>query len=146
MICDVEHDSKIAGYMGQDKTMEIIKRNFIWPGMDKYIKDFIRSCECCQHCKARRHMRYSLISPLELDFALWQSISMDFIVDLPKSNGYTQMWVIVHRFTKMAYLILLKDEDKWLKDLAKILVSNIWYLHILPTDIVSDHDRRLYTF
>jgi hypothetical protein len=28
MICEVEHDSKVAGHMGQDKMMEIIKRNF----------------------------------------------------------------------------------------------------------------------
>jgi hypothetical protein len=29
MICEVEYDSKVADHMGQDKTMEIIKRNFI---------------------------------------------------------------------------------------------------------------------
>jgi hypothetical protein len=71
---------------------------------------------------------------------------MDFIVDLPKSNGHTQIWVIVDRFTKMAHLIPLKDDAKWSKDLAKIFVSNIWHLHGLPTDIVSDRDRRFHVF
>jgi hypothetical protein len=26
-----EHDSKIAGHFGRDRTMELISRNFIWP-------------------------------------------------------------------------------------------------------------------
>jgi hypothetical protein len=27
IICEVEHDSKVTGHMGQDRNMEIIKRN-----------------------------------------------------------------------------------------------------------------------
>jgi hypothetical protein len=70
----------------------------------------------------------------------------NFIVVLSKSNGHTQIWVIVDRFTKMAHLIRLKDDTKCPKDLPKIFVSNIWRLHGLPTDIVSDRDRRFDTF
>ena len=45
-------------------------------------------------------------------------------------------------FTKMAYLILLL---KWInaKDFAKIFFQQIWNLHGLPTDIVSDRDTKL---
>jgi hypothetical protein len=56
MICEVEHHSKVASHMGQDKTMEIIKHNFFWLGMDKYIEDCVSSCESCQHSKAPRHV------------------------------------------------------------------------------------------
>jgi hypothetical protein len=49
-------------------------------------------------------------------------------------------------FTKIAHLIPLKDDAKWSKDLPKIFVSNIWCLHRLPTDIVSDRDRRFHAF
>jgi hypothetical protein len=71
---------------------------------------------------------------------------MDFIVDLPKSNGYTQIWVIMDHFTKMAHLIPLKNDAKWGKDLAKIFVSNIWRMYRLPTDVVSDRDRCFQVF
>jgi hypothetical protein len=53
---------------------------------------------------------------------------MDFIVDLPKSNGLIEIWVIVDHFTKMAPLIPLTDEAEESKDLAKIRISNIWCL------------------
>jgi hypothetical protein len=45
IICKIEHDSKVASHIGQDKTIKIIKRNFFWLRIDKYIEDFIRSCE-----------------------------------------------------------------------------------------------------
>jgi hypothetical protein len=30
-ILESEHDTKVAGNMGQDKTIELIRRNFWWP-------------------------------------------------------------------------------------------------------------------
>lgn len=141
-IFESEHDSKIAGHMGQDKTLELIKRNFYWPSMNEEICDYVRSCIQCQRNKAPRHGRYGLLHPLELPYAPWQSIAMDFITDLPDSNGYTQIWVIIDRFTKMAHFIPLLDNEKKSEHLAKIFVKNIWKLHGLPTDIVSDRDKR----
>jgi hypothetical protein len=91
MICKVEHDSKVTSYMGQDKPIKIIKGNLFWPGINKYIEDFVRSCTSCQCSKALRYMRYSLLSLLELAYVPWLSISIDFIVDLPKANRYTQI-------------------------------------------------------
>ena len=52
--------------MGQDKTIELIRRNFWWPKMDKRIINFVRSCPECQQNKASRHPPYGLSSPLEL--------------------------------------------------------------------------------
>jgi hypothetical protein len=141
-IMESEHDTKVAGHMGQDKTVEIIKRNFYWPSMVKDIEDFVRSCETCQRTKTPRHARYGLLHPLELAFTPWESISMDFITELPISNGCTQIWVIVDRFTKMSHFIALRDNEKKAEDLAKIFVKNIWRIHGLPKSIVSDRDAR----
>jgi len=38
-----EHDTKVAGHMGQDKTTELIRRNFWWPKMNERIIDLVRS-------------------------------------------------------------------------------------------------------
>jgi len=64
---------------------------------------------------------------------------MDFITDLPNAKGYNQCWVVVDRFTKMAYFIPLKNRKA--KELAGIFVREIWRLHGLPNRIVSDRDR-----
>jgi len=77
---------------------------------------------------------------LELPYAPWQSIAMDFITDLPPSEGRDQLWVVIDRFTKMAHFIPLRE--KTASDLAKIFAREVWRFHGLPTDIVSDRDLR----
>jgi hypothetical protein len=63
--------------------------------MNERIIDFVRSYPECQRNKASRHHPYRLLSPLELPYAPWQSIAMDFIMDLPLSDGCDQLWVII---------------------------------------------------
>ena len=38
-----EHDSRVAGHFGQDKTVEPVKRNFWWPAMKKHIIEYVQS-------------------------------------------------------------------------------------------------------
>jgi len=68
-VMESEHDTKVAGHMGQYKTIELIRRNFWWPKMNERIIDFVRSCPECQQNKASRHQPYGLSSPLELPYA-----------------------------------------------------------------------------
>jgi len=65
---------------------------------------------------------------------------MDFITELPVSEGCDQLWVIINRFTKMAYFIPLTE--KTAADFAIIFAREVWRHHGLPTDIVSDRDSQ----
>jgi len=128
--------------MGQDKTIELIRRNFWWPKMDEDIIDFVRSCPECQRNKAAHHQPYGLLNPPELPYAPWQSIAMDFITDLPLLEGCDQLWVVIDRFTKMAHFIALPTKGKTASNLARIFTREVWKYHGLPADIVSDRDSR----
>jgi hypothetical protein len=103
-----EHDSKVAGHMGQDKMKELIRLNFWWPRMDEDIVKYIQACVECQRNKSAMHKSYGLLQPLELAYAPWQSIAMDFITDLPLSDGCDQLWVVIDRYTKMSHFIPIK--------------------------------------
>ena len=59
--------------------------------MDSQIEKYIQACPDCQRDKSRHHRRYGLLSPLELPYVPWQSIAMDFITDLPRSNNCTEL-------------------------------------------------------
>jgi len=141
-ILESERDSKVAGHMGQDKTIELVRRNFWWPKMEERIIDFVRSCPECRQKKATRHQPYGLSSPLELPYDPWQSIAMDFITELPLSKDCDQLWVVIDRFTKMAHFLPLPKEKKTAANLAVTFAWEIWKYHGLPTDIVSDLDSR----
>jgi len=110
--------------------------------MNERITDFVRSCPECQQNKASRQQPYGLSSLLELPYVPWQSIAIDFITELPILDGCDQLWIIIHRFTKMAHFLPLGKEGKTAADLATIFAREVYKYHGLPTDIVSDRDSR----
>jgi len=131
-----EYDSKIAGHLGRDRTMELISRNFYWPKMEDNIRQYCNECDNCERTKAPRHAKHGLLHPLELPSKLWTHISTDFITDLPEASGYTKILVVVDRFTEMAHFIPLSKKDS--PTVAKAYLENVWKYHGFPEDVVSD--------
>jgi len=128
--------------MGQEKTIELVWRNFFWPQPDQWIEYYVRSCPDCQKNKAARHACYGLLQPLELAYKPWDEICMDFIVDLPVSNGCSSIWVVVDHFRKMSHFIPLGDGEKKAPDLVCIFLKELWRHHEIPSTITSDRDTR----
>jgi hypothetical protein len=137
-VLENDHDSKIAGHYGQAKTMELVSRNFFWPGMEASIKEYVRNCDHCQRDKASRHKRYGLLHPIELPVSPWDCIQMDFITDLPESLGCSLIWVVIDKFTKMAHFTPIPNRKA--RTVAQYFVKEIWRLHGIPSEIISDRD------
>jgi len=131
------HDSLIAGHYGQAKTYELISRNYFWPKMRSFIKEYIETCDQCKRCKNIRHKTFGYLQSLPIAQGPWKSISMDFIVSLPNSNNFTAIFVVVDRFTKMAHFIPTTNEVN-ATTTAELFFNHIYKYHGLPLDIVSD--------
>src|ERR1700760_92961 len=99
------HDCKVAGHVGQEKAIELVTRKFYSEKLTDWINDYVRSCDECQHNKSLRHAKYGLLKPLEVPKAAWTSISTNCITQLLESQGYTEILVVVDRFTKIAHFI-----------------------------------------
>jgi hypothetical protein len=136
-----EHDSKVAGYFGQKKTLELITRNFYWPKMEEWINEYVQTCDTCQCMKSPYHAQFGLLQPLELSYFPWESTLVDFIVVLPKSKGHTQIMVVVDRFLKMAHFIAL-TKTATAKDAAQAFVKAVWKLPGFPESIVLNRDSN----
>ena len=90
------HNSVVAGHMGYLRTYEVIHRHFYWPKMFKEIKNYIARCEECQKNKSTNQAPQGYLQPIPLPKQKWQKISMDFIVQLPRTaRGHDSIWVIV---------------------------------------------------
>ncbi|MBW0528326.1 hypothetical protein O181_068041 [Austropuccinia psidii MF-1] len=99
------HDSPLAGHPGQEKTLKLVKRDFHWSRMTQFIKDYVSSCQQCSRNKNINQKKFGLLKPLPIPNAPWICISMDFITQLPLSNSFESILVIVDRFSKMAVFI-----------------------------------------
>jgi hypothetical protein len=65
---------------------------------------------------------------------------IDFIVDLPNSNGFTNIIIVVDRLIKMRYIIYINSIDAVL--VAEYFIKYIFKLHRLPNLIVSDRGSQ----
>ncbi|KAF8751567.1 hypothetical protein RHS01_08148 [Rhizoctonia solani] len=133
------HDSPLAGHPGRQRTLELVSRNYYWPGIRADTYWHVDSCKTCQRI---RKPKYAPIppQPLKLPVRPWQHVSYDMIVDLPKDGNNNSILVIVDSFTK--YGIFVKCSKK-LKapELAELFLEHVWKRHGMPERTVSDRGR-----
>ena len=131
------HDHPTAGHYGQNKTMDLVRRNYTWPGVRSYIKNYCKSCTTCARSKAPRHRPYGNLRQLPIPEKPWNSISMDFIEQLPPSLGFTAILVVVDRLSKQSIFIPTHDTITSMQ-LAQLFVLHVFSKHGVPSHVTSD--------
>ncbi|SNX85847.1 related to Gag-pol polyprotein [Melanopsichium pennsylvanicum] len=141
MVMSQCHNGATAGHAGRDATLELTRRHYWWPNMAAWVADYVASCPVCARYKAPQHRPYGLLQPLSTPSRPWNSISMDFIEGLPKSEGYDSIFVVVDRLTKYA---ILTPTYKTItsEQTAKMLKDQVMSRFGVPEHIVSDRGRQ----
>lgn len=83
-----------------------------------------------------------LLNPLPIPQRPWSHIAIDFITDLPNSQGYITILTIVDRFSKACRLIPLTKLPTAFET-AELLCNQVFRFYGLPEDIVSDRGPQL---
>jgi hypothetical protein len=108
------HDLESAGHPGQHGTYLAIYRTYWWPRMAVFIRNYVDGCAICQQNKVNTHPTAPPLLPIRPDQEMlpFSNISMDFITQLPDSEGYSALYVIVDYLSKGIILIpCTKEED-----------------------------------
>lgn len=121
------------------RTYRRLARSLYWQGMKQSITNFVQECVVCQRNKYQASSPAGLLQPLPIPSEIWEDISMDFIVGLPKSKGYDALLVIVDRLSKYDHFLLIKHPYS-AKFIVDIFVKEVIWLHGIPLSIVSDRD------
>src|ERR1700723_632645 len=132
-----KHDHLLSGHYGQSKTMELVRRDYTWPRVQTFVKDYCKSCTTCASIKTPRHKPYGNLRQLPIPEKPWNSISIDFIEHLPSSSGYTSILVVVDRLTKQAIFIPTHDTITS-QELAQLFVIHVFSKHGIPSHVTSD--------
>jgi hypothetical protein len=109
---------------GEWKTIELITRDFWWPGITTFIKAYIKECATCQTTKIKPPVKV-LLKPNEIPQCIWETITMDFITDLPVSNRYNSILTVVDRHSK-AVILLPCYKTITTKQTSQLLIDNVW--------------------
>ena len=136
-----KHNHLLSRHFGQNQTLELIHCEYTWPGVWNFIKEYVSSCTTCAHTKVPRHKPYGLLKQLSIPSKPWNSISMDFIEQLPVSSGHTAILVVVDHLSKQCIFIPIDDTITFL-ELVKLFLLHIFSKHRVPFHITSNRGSK----
>ncbi|KAG1953646.1 retrotransposable element [Pimephales promelas] len=136
-ILDQVHSSPSSGHPGITATVQLLQNRFCWPTLTPDTINHIYNCSHCQTSKSPRTLPAGLLCPLPTPQRPWSHIAVDFIIDLPNSQGYTTILTIVDRFSKACRLVPLTKLPTAFET-AELLCNQVFRFYGLPEDIVSD--------
>ncbi len=135
------HDGPLAGHGGAKRTITFLKKTYYWPNLKDDAEEYVKTCLICQQNWIFNKKQVGLLQPLLIPEGPWESVSMDFMVNLLPSRGFDAIMVVVDRFSKMAHFIPTKDEAT-AQEMGRLFFTHVFKHHGLPKDIVSDQNPK----
>lgn len=131
------HDLPSSGHPGITATLHLLQNQFWWETMLTDVTNFITNCTACQTSKSPHQAPACLLQPLPIPQRPWSHIAIDFVTDLPESQGHTTILPIIDRFSKACRLLPLLMLPFALET-AELPCNHVFRFYGLPEDIVSD--------
>lgn len=131
------HVPPSSGHPGITATAHLLQNQFWWPTLLIDTTKFVQNCTICSTSKTPRQLPAGLLQPLPTPQRPWSHIAIDFITDLPNSQGNTTILTIIDRFSKACRLIPLPKLPTSFET-AELMCNYVFRFYGLPEDIVSD--------
>jgi len=138
------HDSTMAGHPGISKTLALMKPYYWWPNMKNFVMEYIKGCATCQMTKVNMQPTRPPLFPItsEVNALPFQTISLDFIVKLPISDGYNTILTITNHDCSKAAIFIPCNEEIDAAGVAKVYATYVFPHYRLPKKVISDQDPR----
>ena len=113
-----------------------------WTGMYADTDQFCSRCHDCQVNKVPNTAPAGKLQPHDVPETVWDTITMDFITELPKCKaGYDSVFVVVEKLSKRAVFIPTTKTVTSMKA-AQLLHDSVFNKFGMPFKIGSDRDRK----
>ncbi|KAI1000712.1 hypothetical protein K3495_g7486 [Podosphaera aphanis] len=136
------HDS--LGHIGFNRIHERISNTLYMFNITKALRAHLWHCRECQVNRTPRHPPFGNLQPILTPPYLFHTISIDFILALPKTplEGWDFVMTITDKFSKVITILPGKSNwsaEEWGTNLVSHLMLVLWGL---PRAIISDRDRK----
>ena len=124
--------------MSRISDIQVIRKQYYWPGMKSDFAEYIARCMECQKVKVEHRHLMGLLQPLPISEWKWDVVTMDFITKLPKRRLKNDViMVVVDTLTKETHFVPIKTMHKE-ANIENIYMKEVAILHGILKAIVSD--------
>jgi len=108
--------------------------------MKNFIMEYIKDCATCQMMNVNTQPTRPPLFPItsEVNALLFQTISLDFIIKLPISDGYNTILTITDHDCSKATIFIPCNKEIDAAGVAKVYATYIFPHYGLPKKVISD--------
>jgi hypothetical protein len=101
--------------------------------------NFVEGCATCQQMKPNTHPMTAPLMPI-ISYATrpFQQVTMDFITNLPISNGFDSIFIMVDQGLLKGVILCPCNKTINTKETTKLYIDNVFIQFGLPSIIISD--------
>ena len=134
------HSSITAGHFGKSKTLENVKRRFIWSGMHKSVQIYCMQCDICAKFKTDGKKRRASLNP-QVTGTPMERVCIDILGPYPPSiHGSKYALVVTDYFTKYVEIFPLPNQEA--TSVATVLVRDFFSRYGVPHFLHSDQGTQ----
>jgi hypothetical protein len=134
------HDSPTAGHDGVQRTYHRIQERYYWPGMRRYITDYLKNCQGCQRYQPHNLKPASLPQTPVLQQRM-EVVAIDLVGPLPlASTG--ERWVLIIQDYATRWVELFALVDATADEFAWTIVNEFCLRYGIPRKIISDSSSQ----
>ena len=123
-IIQLYHDTLVAGHRGRWKTMKLVTRNYLWPGVTKYVGKYVDRYDACQRVKNRTEALAGKLMANEVPEKAWMYLTVDFITKFLLVAEKDAILVVYDSLSKMAHFVAT-TEGTLAESLVRLFRDNV---------------------
>ena len=134
------HDHETAGHPGELETFNAVQQYYWWPGLRTFVKNYVKGCGVCQQFKIDRNPSKPAFLPVEgaISTRPFANCSMDLITDLPLSEGFDSILVVVDQGLTKGVILIPCNKTITAEGTVQLLFKNLYKRFGLPDKIISE--------
>ena len=136
------HDLPPFGHPGIWPTKVNVSKDYWWPGLATFVKNYVDGCAVCQQNKVNTHPTTPPLHPIKGSRRPWAQLTADIISALPKVGSLDSVLVIVDQGLTKGVIFEPCSKNIDAAGVAKIFINRVYRQYGLHDSLTTDRGSQ----